>query len=166
MNRKRHYESGAAEAAARILGNQRLLRNQAAAAREEAARCRELATGTAGGIVLSAGSCASGNPAEEAMIRLLSAEERWREAAERLTREEARIGTALSRLPAEDALLLHLRWLRELPWCAVALRLHMSERTARRRHEPALAAFREAYGEEKKNDGAVLIDSFVSHTGD
>ena len=154
MNKKRHYESGAAEAAARILGNQRLLRKQAAAAREEAARCRELATGTAGGIMLSAGSGPSGNPAEEAMIRLLSSEERWQEAEERLTREEARIGEALSRLPAEDALLLHLRWMRELPWCAVALRLHMSERTARRRHEPALSAFRAAYGEEKTTGSA------------
>ena len=153
MNVKRHYESEAAEKAARVLGNQRLLRSQAAAAREEAARCRELATGPASGIVMNTGSGGGENHAEEAMIRLLSAEERWQEAAERLTCEEARIGAALSRLPAEDALLLHLRWLRELPWCAVALRLHMGERTARRRHEPALAAFWGAYGEEKKNDG-------------
>ena len=145
MHTKQHYENEQAERAARILRSQRMLRAQAEQARAEAARCRELAAGTAGGIVTLGGSGRNRNPAEEAMLRLLSAEEAWQEAAGRLSREEARIGAALSSLPAEDALLLHLRWMREMPWCGVAQRLHMSERTVRRRHEPALCAFYAAY---------------------
>ena len=131
MEEKRKYGSAAAEEGARILGEARALRALVAEEREMAARLRALATGEEDG--------------GEAVLPLLEAERRWTRDADRLAEREAAIGEALSRMPAEDALLLHLRWLRRLSWCAVALRLHMSERTARRRHARALAAFRDAY---------------------
>ena len=109
-----------------------------------------MTTGTGSGMVMNRGPGGIKNHAKEAMLRLFSAEEKWNRVAERFAREEEWIDEALSRLLAEDAPLLHLRWMRKLPWYSVAILLQIAERTARHHHEPALIAFWEAYKEGEK----------------
>ena len=131
--------------AARVLERTKNRRAVAGALRSEAARLRELAQRPAGGFCVNPRSGGGGNRMEEAMLRLLEAEERWAAEAANLAREEGRVGSALAAMPARECLLLQLRWLRGLSWRAVAGRLYVSERTARRMQEPALIAFWEAY---------------------
>lgn len=127
------------------------------AERREACRMREIVSGTRAVFCPRRKSAAEReserNQAEE---RLLELERRWTEDAQRLAEKERAIGAALSKLPAEDCLLLQLHWLRGLTWEAVGMRLYFSERTARRRGAAALAALWEAYGKEnegKENEG-------------
>ena len=146
---------GLAEKAKRgeaILKRVKTLRALADAHRREAARVREIASGTAavwGGVK---GSRPDGSRQERAALRLLELEESWAEAAAELAEEEARLARAFRRMDARSCLLLHLRWLRGCTWAGVAMRLYVSERTARRMHAPALAAFCDACEAERREE--------------
>lgn len=136
-----------------VLKRVKALRALAAAHREEAARVREIASGTAAVWGGMRGSRPDGSRQERAALRLLELEESWAEAAAELAGEEARLARAFRRMDARACLLLHLRWLRGCTWAGTAMRLYVSERTARRMHAPALAEFFDAYEAEAADGG-------------
>ncbi|MBR1408743.1 MAG: hypothetical protein IJ573_07610 [Clostridia bacterium] len=133
-----------------VLRSLKSLKKLAEAEREEAARLREMAKG-------SSFSWAGERRGRDAERRLLEAEERWAQDAQRLARQEAQAARAMEKMDARECLLLHLRWLRGCTWEGVGMRLYVCERTARRMHGAALCHFAEAYencGREEHECGA------------